>query len=62
MHGRGVGAQEASVGKVKGVLLVSRRVIGRRVECIETMPLGVDIRTIGERKSHPAESLDRAIL
>ena len=61
LHGRGVGAEQAAVGQIKGVLLVARRMIGRGVERVEAMPFGFDVRTFRERETHPAENADRAI-
>ena len=62
LHRAGVRAQQSAIGQIKGVLLVARRMIGGRVERIETMPLRLDVRPIGEREAHAAENLDRAIL
>ena len=56
LHARGVRAQEAAIGKIKGVLLVARGMVRRRVESIETMPLGLDVGSIGNRKPHAAET------
>ncbi len=58
LHGGGVGAQQAAVGEVKGVLLVARRMIGGRVQRVETMPLRLDVRAIGEREAHAAENAE----
>jgi len=33
--------------------------IGRRIEGIETMPLGLDVRPLRQGKSHPPENFHR---
>ena len=49
-------AQEAAIGKIKGILLVAGGMVWRRVERIETMPLGLDVGSLGNRKPHAAET------
>ena len=61
LHGRRVRAQEAAIGKVKGVLLVSCRMVGGRVQRVEAMPFGLDIRAIGNRKAHAPEAPNRPV-
>ena len=56
LDGRRVRAQQAAVGKVKRVLLVAGRMVGRGVQRIKTMPLGFDVRPVRNRKSHPLEA------
>ena len=61
LDGRGVRAEQPSVGKVEGVLLVARRMVGRCVQRVEAVPLGLDIGAVGDRKPEPAENLHGTI-
>ena len=49
------------VVEIEGVLLVARRVVGGRVERVETMKLVLDFRAVGQRETHPAEDADRLV-
>ena len=51
LHRGGVGAQEFTTVEVEGVLLVSRWVIVRSVEGIETVEFRFNLGTAGERKA-----------
>ena len=57
----GVGAEELAGIEVKGVLLISCRVVIRSVESVEAMELVLDFRPVGEGESHPAENRDRLV-
>ena len=59
LHTRSMGPQQAAIGQIKSVLLVACRMIGRRIECVEAMPLGLDVRPLGQGKSHPPENFHR---
>ncbi len=61
LHGRGVGAQQTAVRQIKRVLFVSRRMIGRSVQRVETMPFRFDVGSIRQRESHAAKNRDGAI-
>ncbi len=54
-------AQQATVGQIKCVLLVPRRMLRRRVKRIEAMPFGFDVGTVGQRKTHAAKNLNAPI-
>jgi hypothetical protein len=58
LHAGGVGAQEFAGVEIEGVLLVARRVVGGRVEGVETMELVLDFRAVGEGEAHAAEDGD----
>jgi hypothetical protein len=60
LHRAGVRAQEAAVGEIEGILLVARRVIGRRIQRVEAVKLVLDVRSFCECETHAAEDLDRA--
>ena len=47
LHGGGMGAEKTAVPEIESVLLIARRMIWRRVERIEAMPLRLDIRAVG---------------
>ena len=60
LHRRGVGAQHdgravGARGQIEGVLHLSRRMIGRNVECGEIVPVVLDVGTVGPGESHLAE-------
>ena len=48
---------KSPVGQIKCVLFVAGRMIRRRVQGVEAMPLVFDVWTVGERETHPAENL-----
>jgi dihydroorotase-like cyclic amidohydrolase len=56
-----MGTKKSAVGEIKCILLVAGWVIGRRVQGIKAVPLGLDIGAIGDCKPEPAEDLNRAI-
>ncbi len=61
LNGRGVGAEQFAIFEIECVRLVAGGVIFGGVQCIKTMPLGLDFGTFGESKAHPAENVDRFI-
>ena len=61
LHGARVRAQQTAIGEIESILLVARGVVGGRVQRVEAMPLGLDVRPVGERETHPAENCRRAI-
>src|SRR5205807_8453088 len=62
LHCGSVGSQKSPIGQIKRVLFVAGRVIGRRIQSIEAVPLGFDIGTFGKRKTHTSENLNSALL
>ncbi len=42
-------------GDVEGVLLAARRVVGRKVQCVEVELLGLDLGSLGELPAHRDE-------
>src|SRR5262249_21902516 len=62
LHSRSVGSQKSTIGQIKRVLFVAGRMIRRRVQSIEAVPLGFDIRPFSERKTHPSENLNSALV
>ncbi len=77
LHGGGLRAHEAAAAErfaveanagreavfleVKGVLLVTRGVVGQRVERIEIEDFVFDVGAVGEREAEAAENLDGAV-
>ena len=53
--------QQPAVGQIEGIQLVARRVIRRRVERVEAMPFGFNVRSIGQREPEPAKDPDRLV-
>ena len=57
--GRGVGAQHGRTGlavlDVEGVVHAARRMIGRHVEGLEVVPVGLDIGSLGDLEAEPDE-------
>src|SRR5262249_1146207 len=51
-----------AVGQIKRVLFVTGRVVWRRIQSIEAVPLGFDIWSFGERKTHSSENLNSALV
>ena len=62
LHRRGVGAQHVPAVDEEGVLHVARRVIGRDVERLEVVPLGLDLGTFLDREAEPGEEADDVAL
>ena len=61
LHAGGVGAQQAAIGKVEGVLLVAGGVIGGRVQRIEAVELGLDLRSLGQNEAQATQRADGEI-
>ena len=57
----GVGAEKPPVGKIEGILLVARRMVGGGVQRVEAVPLGLDVGAVGDGEAEPAEDLDGAV-
>jgi len=57
LYRRGVRAQDEATLDIEGVLHVARRVVGRRVEGIEVVPLGLDPGTGAHLEAHAVEDL-----
>ena len=57
LHGRGVRAQDAPALDEEGVLHVARGVVGRRVERVEVVPLGLDPRARAHLEAEAEEDL-----
>jgi hypothetical protein len=60
MHRRGVGAQQYLVVDVEGVLHVPGGVVPGHIEGLEVVVIELDLRPLGEVKSHAEENLDDA--
>ncbi len=61
LNTRSVRAQETAVGKIKSILLVAGGMVGRGVQRVETMPLGLNVGSVGNGKSHAAETAHSAV-
>ena len=61
LHRRSMGAEETTVRQIESVLLVARWMIWRGVECVEAMPLGLNIWAVGQCKSHSPKNADTAL-
>src|SRR5215813_4782485 len=62
LHGGSVGSQKSAIGQIKRVLFVAGRMIRRRVQSIEAVPLRFDIWPLGESKTHSSKNLDSALM
>jgi hypothetical protein len=56
-----MGAEKPPVGKIEGVLLVARGMVGGSVQRIKAVPLGLDVGAVGDGEAEPAEDLDGAV-
>ena len=54
-------SKQAAIWKIKCILLISRRVIRRRVERVKAMPFCFNVRSVGQGKSHASKNGDGAI-
>ena len=61
LDSRSMGSKQTSVRQIKCVLLVARRMFGRRVESVETMPFGLNVRAVRKGETHSTENRDRAV-
>ncbi len=60
LHARGMGAQQATVTEIEGVVHGARRVVRREVERLEVVPVVLDLRTVGQLIAQPPEDLGDA--
>ena len=58
LHRRRLRAQQLAGLQVERVLRVAGRMIGRRVERVEVVVLGLDVRPIRHRETHRVENID----
>ena len=61
LHAGRVRAQQAAIRQVKSILLVASRMIGRRVQRIEAMPLGFNLGSFCQCEAHAAQRADSEI-
>ena len=61
LDGVSMRAQQPALPEIKRVLFIARRMLGRRVECIETVPLGLNVRPVCKGETHSAEDRNCAI-
>src|SRR5215813_1940226 len=62
LHGGSVGSQKSPIGQIKRVLFVAGRVVWRRIQSIEAVPLGFDVWAFSERETHSPENLNSALM
>src|SRR5947208_1190225 len=55
LHSRSMRSKQTSIRQIKCVLLVARRMFGRRVEGVETMPFGLNVRAVRKGETHSTE-------
>jgi hypothetical protein len=61
LHARGVGAQQAAVGKIEGVVHGPRRMVRREVQGLEVVVVVLDLRAIGELVAQAREDVGDAL-
>ena len=61
LHARGVGAHEPAIGQIEGVALIARRVVGRGVEGVKAVPLGLNLRAVGQGETHAPQGAHRQV-
>src|SRR3982751_4632615 len=55
-------SQKSTIAQIKRVLFVPGGMIWRRIQSIEAVPLGFDIGTFGEGKTHSSKNLNSAFV
>ena len=61
LHRRGVAAHQIAVFEVEGILLVARRVVGRRVERIKVVPYRFNVRPVSNGESQRLKDLGNTV-
>src|SRR6266576_3061909 len=61
LDSRSMRSKQTSIRQIKCVLLVARRMFGRRVESVETMPFRLNVRAVRKGETHSTEDRDRAV-